>query len=92
MKIGKNSTPQRTALIYAFFGVLWILISDLVLQLSPFPPPFKYLIIETLKGWFFRRPDLFHTAPGSEITAGKTKQNKLSGGVDQRRFQRAHLP
>ncbi len=53
MKIGKNSTPQRTALIYAFFGVLWILISDLVLQLSTFPPPFKYLIIETLKGWLF---------------------------------------
>ena len=31
MKTGKNITPVRTAVIYAFFGILWILGSDISL-------------------------------------------------------------
>ncbi len=49
MKIGKNTTPLRTALIYAFFGALWILLSDATLRLiAP-----DYDFFQTIKGWLF---------------------------------------
>ena len=37
MNTGKNLTPLRTAMIYTLFGVLWIVISDKVLE-SLIPP------------------------------------------------------
>ncbi len=49
----KNSTPLRTALIYAFFGVLWILLSDTAVGLIASSPSNGYGLAQTIKGWFF---------------------------------------
>ncbi len=53
MKANKNSTPIRTVLIYAFFGVLWILVTDLTVDLNNPSVPTLYHIAQSVKGVFF---------------------------------------
>lgn len=49
----KNSTPLRAALIYALFGVLWILLSDRAAAFL-FPPGVTgHEYVQTIKGWFY---------------------------------------
>ena len=53
MKKTRNTTPLRTALIYAFFSSLWILLSDKILNLFiPHISP-DYVVMQTIKGWSF---------------------------------------
>ncbi len=53
MKTGKNSSPIRTALLYAFFSALWILLSDEILNfLLPHTSPL-HIVLATVKGWLF---------------------------------------
>ena len=53
MNTGKNQTPLRTAIIYTLFGVLWIVISDKVLESFIPPSSPTNLVIQTIKGWLF---------------------------------------
>ncbi len=53
MNTGKNQTPLRTAIIYTLFGVLWIVISDKVLESLIPPSSPTNLVIQTIKGWIF---------------------------------------
>ncbi len=53
MNIKKNSTPLRTALIYAFFGILWILASDITLELGNPTVPAGYHFTQSIKGSLF---------------------------------------
>ena len=53
MNTGKNQTPLRTAIIYTLFGVLWIVISDKVLESLIPPSSPTNLVIQTIKGWLF---------------------------------------
>ena len=73
MKTAKNTTPLRTALIYAFFGVIWILISDITVDFSNSTVPVSYHIMQSIKGSLFvfvkRQPDLPHPAAGYEVPA-----------------------
>jgi PAS domain S-box-containing protein len=48
----KNTTPLRTALIYAIFGALWILLSDKALEIL-IPASVHVAIFQTIKGWLF---------------------------------------
>ena len=53
MKTTKNTTPLRAALIYAFFSAVWILLSDIALNLlipHTFP---NHVLTYTIKGWLF---------------------------------------
>ncbi|MBM4428527.1 MAG: PAS domain S-box protein [Chloroflexi bacterium] len=53
MEKRKNSQPVRTALTYVVFGVLWILLSDNLLELL-FPADHqKHAFLQTIKGWLF---------------------------------------
>lgn len=49
----KNTTPLRTALIYAFFGILWILFSDRAAEIIFYPGSYGHGLIQTIKGWFY---------------------------------------
>ncbi|MBI5953747.1 MAG: PAS domain S-box protein [Chloroflexi bacterium] len=53
MKTEKNTTPLRTALIYALFGILWILLSDTAVELLNPPGSTIYGLMQTIKGWIF---------------------------------------
>lgn len=49
----KNTTPLRTALIYAIFSAIWILLSDKALNLLvPHTSP-NHILAQTIKGWLF---------------------------------------
>lgn len=53
MEKRKNTQPVRTALTYVVFGVLWILLSDNLLELL-FPADYqKHAFLQTIKGWLF---------------------------------------
>ena len=53
MKSVKSITPLRTVAGYLLFGILWILLTDRILEFL-FPPPSPtYLLIQTLKGWLY---------------------------------------
>lgn len=53
MRAKKNSTPLRTALIYAVFGILWILISDILVELNNSAAVNNNIGIQTIKGSLF---------------------------------------
>ena len=53
MKTKKNKTPLRTALVYAVFGALWIVVSDKTLEFFVPPASPAYLVMQTIKGWIF---------------------------------------
>lgn len=53
MKTARNMAPLRTALIYALFSAVWILVSDEALNLFVSPTSLNYLLMQTLKGWLF---------------------------------------
>jgi len=53
MKSEKNSTPLKTALIYAFFGILWILLSDTAVELISPADITGYGFMQTVKGLLF---------------------------------------
>lgn len=48
-----NSTPLRTALIYAFFSALWILLSDAASIFFIPPDSPNHILAQTIKGWLF---------------------------------------
>ncbi len=54
MKLKKNTTPLRAALIYLFFSMVWILLSDTALHLliSPAPSP-NHILTYAIKGSLF---------------------------------------
>ena len=51
MKTKKNTTPLRTALTYAIFGALWILLSDRAVNFL-FSPS-SQILIQSIKGSLF---------------------------------------
>lgn len=53
MKMEKNTPPLRTALIYAFFGGMWILLSDKAAEIIFYPGSQGHLLVQTIKGWFY---------------------------------------
>ncbi|WP_305044004.1 putative bifunctional diguanylate cyclase/phosphodiesterase [Geoalkalibacter sp.] len=48
----KKRLPLKISLIYALFGVLWIFLSDSLLELL-FTDPLRHYRSQTLKGWVF---------------------------------------
>lgn len=52
MKALRKALPLRTAVIYAVFGILWILLSDKVLNIFV-PTPAVYSVWQSIKGGFF---------------------------------------
>ncbi len=53
MKSSNNTTPLRTASIYAVFGFLWILFSDILVEINGPSATFDHITTQTLKGWLF---------------------------------------
>ncbi|MFN8411800.1 MAG: PAS domain S-box protein [Anaerolineales bacterium] len=53
MTLSKNSIPIRTALIYALFGAVWIVLSDRVMDYFIPDSTANNDLVETAKGWFF---------------------------------------
>ncbi len=53
MKSSNNTTPLRTASIYAFFGFLWILVSDILVEMESQSTILDHITTQTLKGWLF---------------------------------------
>jgi PAS domain S-box-containing protein len=53
MKPRKNALPFRTALTYALFGILWILISDLVVEQGIPGASLSHFFAQTTKGLLF---------------------------------------
>ncbi|MBK8782666.1 MAG: PAS domain S-box protein [Anaerolineales bacterium] len=53
MKIKTNLTPLRTALIYTLFGGLWILFTDLLVELNEPVKILSHFYIQSIKGWLF---------------------------------------
>ena len=53
MKSVKTITPVRTVAGYLLFGILWIVLTDRILEFL-FPPPSPtYILIQLLKGWLY---------------------------------------
>jgi PAS domain S-box-containing protein len=53
MRIGKNMAPLRTTLIYALFGILWILTTDSIVEFLFSPSDPTRSLLQTIKGWLF---------------------------------------
>ncbi|MBA3030454.1 MAG: PAS domain S-box protein [Desulfobacteraceae bacterium] len=51
-KFNPGWTPFRIAALYSFLGVVWILMSDKMVQMMSLPPHIIHQI-QTLKGWFY---------------------------------------
>lgn len=52
IKAQRRALPARAAAIYAIFGVIWILLSDRVLNIF-LPTPAAYSVWQSIKGGFF---------------------------------------
>jgi PAS domain S-box-containing protein len=53
MPFSKNITPLRLAGIYAMFGGVWILFSDMILETLVSASSPVYIQLQTIKGWLF---------------------------------------
>ena len=77
---GKKIIPLRTALVFALFGGLWIIVSDVVLgYFIPASSPY-YVTFQTIKGWLFvlASASLIYLILARDLKSLKQKQQHIA--------------